>query len=94
VTKEMYAFSLRCLIRSLGACATVVWGRLAPHRAMPRIAKVDEWRSAQGAEWSEAAGRPWRVYRLTAGGRRALGEKARAWRHFARGMSGALEGAT
>ncbi len=45
------------------------------------------------SEWSEAASRPRRVYRLTARGNRALGEKAMAWRHFARGMSAALEGA-
>ncbi len=45
------------------------------------------------SEWSAAAGRPRRVYRLTAGGQRALGEKAKAWRDFARGISGALEGA-
>ena len=46
------------------------------------------------SEWSDAAGRPRRVYRLTSRGHRALGEKARAWQLFSRGMSGALEGAT
>ncbi len=46
------------------------------------------------SEWSDAAGRPRRVYTLTSRGHRALGDKATAWRHFARGMSGALEGAT
>ena len=46
------------------------------------------------SEWSDASGRRRRVYRLTARGHRALGEKAKAWRHFTRGMSGALEGAT
>lgn len=46
------------------------------------------------SRWSNAASRRRRVYRLTARGHRALGEKARAWRQFARGMAGALEGAT
>lgn len=45
------------------------------------------------SEWSEASSRPRRVYRLTARGDRALGEKAKAWSLFASGMSGALEGA-
>ncbi len=44
------------------------------------------------SEWSDAASRPRRVYRLTARGERALGEKAKAWRLFASGMSGALKG--
>lgn len=44
------------------------------------------------SEWSGAANRPRRVYRLTPRGERALGEKVKAWRHFACGMSGALEG--
>lgn len=44
--------------------------------------------------WSDGAGRPRRVYQLTSRGHRALGEKATAWRSFARGMTGALEGAT
>lgn len=44
--------------------------------------------------WSEGTGRRRRVYRLTRRGERALGEKTEAWRSFARGMSGALEGAT
>lgn len=43
------------------------------------------------SEWSRATGRPRRVYRLTRGGNRALGEKAKAWESFARGMAGALE---
>ncbi len=46
------------------------------------------------SEWSQATGRRRRVYRLTRRGRRALGEKAGAWREFARGMAGALEPAT
>ena len=46
------------------------------------------------SEWSEASGRRRRVYRLTRRGQRALGQKARAWQSFARGMAGALEGAT
>lgn len=46
------------------------------------------------SEWSDATGRRRRVYRLTRGGRRALGEKTESWRSFARGMAGALEGAT
>ena len=45
------------------------------------------------SEWSEAVGRSRRVYRLTKPGSRALGEKTEGWRRFARGMSGALEGA-
>jgi len=45
------------------------------------------------SQQSEATGRRRRVYRLTRRGRRALGEKARVWRSFARGMAGALEGA-
>lgn len=46
------------------------------------------------SRWSKETGRPRRVYRLTAKGRGALGEKARAWERFARGMAAALEGAT
>ena len=46
------------------------------------------------SEWSDATGRRRRVYRLTRRGERALGEKAKSWRSFARGMAGALEGAT
>ena len=45
------------------------------------------------SEWSDAASRPRRVYRLTTRGKRALREKAKAWRRFAGGMAGALEGA-
>lgn len=43
------------------------------------------------SEWSQASGRRRRVYRLTRSGRRALGEKTKAWQTFARGMAGALE---
>ncbi len=46
------------------------------------------------SEWSEESGRRRRVYRLTRRGNRALGEKASAWRSFARGMGRALEGTT
>lgn len=46
------------------------------------------------SEWSDASGRRRRVYRLTRRGKRALGEKAKSWQSFARGMAGALEGAT
>ncbi len=44
------------------------------------------------SQWSDASGRRRRVYRLTPRGRRALGEKAKAWRSFAGGVTGALEG--
>jgi len=46
------------------------------------------------SEWSEVTGRRRRVYRLARKGERALGEKTEDWRRFARGMTGALEGAT
>ena len=46
------------------------------------------------SRWSEASGRRRRVYRLTRRGQRALGDKTKAWRSFARGMSAGLEGAT
>ena len=46
------------------------------------------------SQWSDASGRRRRVYRLKPRGRRALGEKAKAWRSFARGVTGALEGTT
>ncbi len=46
------------------------------------------------SEWSDESGRRRRVYRLTRRGKRALGEKARAWQSFARGMGRALEGTT
>lgn len=46
------------------------------------------------SEWSDASGRRRRVYRLTRKGQRALGEKAEAWRGFARGAAGALGRAT
>ena len=43
---------------------------------------------------AEVGGRERRVYSLTAKGKAALGENAETWRHFARGMSAVLEGAT
>lgn len=46
------------------------------------------------SEWSDASGRRRRVYRLTPRGRRGLRQKAKAWHSFARGVTGALEGAT
>ncbi len=46
------------------------------------------------SEWSDASSRRRRVYRLTHKGERGLGEKARAWRSFARGVNGALGAAT
>ncbi len=46
------------------------------------------------SEWSDSRGRRRRVYRLTRKGQRALGEKAKAWDAFARGVAGALGGAS
>ncbi len=45
------------------------------------------------SQWSDASGRRRRVYRLTRKGQRALGQKAKAWDVFSRGVAGALEGA-
>jgi len=44
------------------------------------------------SEWSDAAGRRRRLYRLTRKGRRALAEKKGSWQRFARGMEAALKG--
>src|SRR5687768_8682195 len=46
------------------------------------------------SEWSDVTGRRRRMYRLSRKGERALGEKTEAWHRFARGMTGALDGAT
>jgi DNA-binding PadR family transcriptional regulator len=42
--------------------------------------------------WSTAEGRPRRVYKLTAAGRRALDSERSAWREFADTLSALLEG--
>ncbi len=58
----------------------------------PALHRLERQELIQSA-WSEEGGRRRRVYRLTRKGRRALGEKQRAWRSFARGMHDVLEGA-
>jgi DNA-binding PadR family transcriptional regulator len=44
------------------------------------------------SEWTTAAGRKRRVYRLSAAGRRTLAERTGEWNAFARGMDSLLEG--
>jgi PadR family transcriptional regulator len=44
------------------------------------------------SEWSEVQGRRRRTYRLTTGGRKALGEQSRAWSEFSEAVFSVLRG--
>lgn len=44
------------------------------------------------SEWSEVQGRRRRTYRLTEGGRKALGEQSRAWSEFSDAVFSVLKG--
>jgi PadR family transcriptional regulator PadR len=44
------------------------------------------------SEWADVGGRRRRVYRVTAGGRRALGEKHKEWLQFASAVQRVVKG--
>jgi PadR family transcriptional regulator, regulatory protein PadR len=46
------------------------------------------------SSWVKHAGRRRRIYALTGAGEKALGDRDRDWRLFARGMNALLEGST
>jgi len=78
-----YAIIRRLDDRSAGAFA------LAEGTVYPVLHRLE----AEGllaSDWSTAAGRRRRVYRLTSAGRAALEKRGREWRHFAAAVEAVL----